>query len=328
MNWSRSLFKYGVNSVPISKDRTVLLFTVLWYWITGHTPQALIFRYLNDYESLFKTLVQLTLEVVIVYFCKITGIEMLWICHNIKASSVKNHKRIVQYRKRLMLRSCEKVLFTHKCFVEVGCRNLRIDRNRADWTCFGKLDMASGRLDQNVIRALSFTRTVYDSRSACIGIWPGHLEEKNLTSFRLAINLSKCERRIAILVVGDLDYLDKSTKRRISSMTNVLLIDDFVNLHDRLLENVDFFVKGTNDLSIPLTLFHAMSAEKPLVVPSSSYLSKIVNSYNIGASTSASDPECKKVLNLVRNWDASNSKNFLETYSWEVGAKKISECVG
>ncbi len=325
INWSRYLPNYKVKCVPVGKDRIFLLFSILWYSITGHKPHAVIFRYLNDYQSLIKTLARVVAEIIIFLVCSFFGIKLIWICHNIDIATTKHHAFLANFRKRLLLNCASKILFTHKDLVKKGQETMGVDAERSGWTCFGEIStntLSSSRYSSKINH---FSERVKKSGKEFVGIWPGNLENKNINSLKLSINIAKNVSKVGMLIVGNLRYLSKEDLDELGNIEDLLVIDDFVNINcNGLLREVDFFVKGTNDLSIPFTLFHSMSAHKPIIVPSRSYVSKIVHKYEIGTSLDSENPNSAKLLKKVRDWDKERANKFLALYNWDVGASNIA----
>jgi glycosyltransferase involved in cell wall biosynthesis len=284
---------------------------------------CLVFRYLNDYPEIYKTLLRFVLECCTLFISCITEIKVLWICHNVDDGSYKNYPLIAKARRLLMAKLSHRVYVTAGELIEPASSNLGIKKNKIDSISFGKFDVSKNNVNKKFEKKCkSFSS---GSEKMLVGLWVGNLKNKNMCSLEKSLDLvkSKFSDSIKIIIVGSISsYLNENGYSKLfeqlKNNSNILIYDGYLDVKESVLTHeIDFFWRGVTDLSIPETLYHAVSEKYPICTPSGTFFGKYVEKNDIG--TSIDTKSCKDIeraMGYVKNWSKSNAEKFLANHKW------------
>ena len=87
--WKAHLSLEGINVILLNSN-PFLLPLRLFYKAIRENVSVFVFRYLNDYSSLFKSALVFVCFVATLVLCRAFNIRVVWLCHNIN-SETNNH---------------------------------------------------------------------------------------------------------------------------------------------------------------------------------------------------------------------------------------------
>jgi len=331
--WAKSARGYGLEINPVAYSMIYSPVLLLGKVIRGRRPKAFVFRYLNDYSSFTKTCLRYIAEWLLVHICKLFSIEIHWICHNVDRESLEHHPAITKRRRTMLLNNVKTVFVTDERLVEPARSHLGASENKLDWVCFGKLRQSYDRESVTGKEIREFMSEHRKGETAALaGLWVGvPFSGKKQHALEMIPRIVERDDSLPIvmIVVGPLsenvDTVGRSVIDGLETNERVLLVDRYVDVRrEPAVEEIDFFWKGVGDFSIPLTLYHAMSVGKPLLVPSGGFLSRYVVEEGIGWFIEEGAENLTEAMRCVEQWDARRSHDYLRTHSWGRAARRLS----
>lgn len=302
-------------------------------------PTAVIYRYLNDYRSFWKTLIRFATELTSVCICLLFGIEILWICHNVDRETNAHHVWLSNLRRRLFARVASKILVMDPLLVGHARAVFPSSREKIASTTFGPLAglAAAGGTDSGLLEKVRdfvecSRRSGLESGSPVrIGLTVGtpHTKKPHFEEIPRLIEVAgSAGVTLAMIVIGPLsNYFatrDATVLNWLREHPRVLLIDDFVPVDEtELAPYVDFYWRVSLDLSIPLAVYTAATSQKPILTRRPGFLSELVEYYQLGSVMSEDMSDIRDALKNLELWDPANAKKFLSSHTWRAGARAI-----
>lgn len=303
-----------------------------------------MFRYLNDSPRLRLTILLAAAESLLVGIMLLTGGKVSWVCHNVDRETRQHYPRVTRFRRRVIGGFSTRVFVTDPLLQEQASKILpRRWARKLTWTCFGSFD-SWGALEtwghateppvKEQVEAF-VSRMRVEARKAgkrcLIGLCLGRAGDKYL-HFQHAGSLLKAAEEtdftIGMIIALDVSQVSDSTQvnaiQMLQSMSNVLLFDRTVGFHEGESATLyDFFWRGYDDWSTPITVYGAASVGKPILALDSGFLSMLVKKYCLGAVVPLGMDGLKDTLEAIQGWQADGSRAFLDERGWDVGANQI-----
>lgn len=331
--WAKSARDYGLEITPVAYSMIYSPMLLLGEVIKGRRPKAFVFRYLNDYPSFTKTCLRYIAEWLLLCMCNVLSIETHWICHNVDRESLEYHPAITKRRRAMLLDNVETVFVTDERLMEPARSHLAPSENKLDWICFGKLCQSYDRentASREIVEFISEHRE--REKAALAGLWVGvPFSGKKQHALEMIPRIVGCDEgpSVVMIVIGPLsenvDTVGRAIIEGLERNESVFLLDRYVEVRrEPVVEDVDFFWKGVGDFSIPLTLYHAMSLGKPLLVPSGEFLSQYVAEEGIGWFIEEDAENLTEATRFVKRWDSRLSRDFLLRHGWRRAARRLS----
>ena len=325
--WSDKLAEYGVNLIPLKGS------PIKWayYFILFKSKiniDFIVFRYLNDYPSIFKTLLRLFSEVLTVIMAKLSNTKIYWICHNVDKETDDNHPKISKIRRSLLSKYSETIYVLDYLLVEEAEKEFGHDRIKN--ISFG---MNTNQIvDRDVMKEInSFLQkgdanTIFGLTVGTINYKTVHFAEipkliKESASLGIDIRIIVCGPIGRYLKMNDLPLLDF-----LISSEKILFIDKYVTIDESKLERVSFVFKSNIDKSVPQSYYTSAEAKKPILSIGGTFSAKMVKYYNIGC---VLNPDYSNLQNALMDLRTSefDFDQFLQSHSWQFAAKVMSKDV-
>lgn len=338
--WGDVAEKLGVMILPLPESPIFIPFSLLKLIITMNKPYGLVLRYLNDYPSLFKTLIRCLSELLSVLICKTFRVKIVWICHNVDRETHCYYPVLSRVRRQIIGRASKSILVMDPKLVRHAQKVFPSFADKIDYTTFGPARNLGRNpdMDRHTEGIISFINTHREGteEKTYVGLSVGHASTKT-THFQATRDLLKKANELAlniiIVIVGPVgEYLSKEDPETLNFLKQdprIYLVDDYVKVDEtRLSAVVDFYWRGYNDLSVPLTIYNAMTVEVPMLVQAHGFLSEAVKKYSLGAVVSNDFIDLDKAISIVENWPKRNAKSFVRNHTWELGSRQILRAFG
>lgn len=334
--WSETEATRNVDLLPLRTGRYLVAdFARALYSLPRF--DALIFRYLNDPPSLRQALLTLVAEISIACIARISGVSVLWICHNIDRESQTNYWRLNRWKRALLARIANRILVTDPLLI-FHARHLLGSAvgHKIGVATFGKL-AKSYQTDKALLkRILQFAQAFRSQakragKTPMIGLLAGQTGLKMLHFDKAPALLdADCgsEFIIGLIVIGPVYANATSTQlealAKLSDHRHALFEPEDHQINEyELADYIDFFWRGYRDISMSYTLYVAASVEKPVLALRTGFVSEAVAYYQLGASVDPQLTTLEQALEAIRRWQPQAAKYFLANHTWETGARNL-----
>lgn len=336
--WAQSLKKhFGVEVIRLKRYPILSPLTILWTLATRGRPRGIVFRYLNDYPSLVKSVLRLTSELLVVLIAKLLRIRVAWICHNVDRETSMYHPRITTLRRKIIGDAAVKVYVTDPGLLRHAERLLPEYKNKLDYVTFGR----PGDGPRNLTAPSwwrDFESFVESSKSnlsgsvkRLIGLSFGHASWKTVhyeQTKRLLDAAWTSGYDLRLIILGPIrEFLEKyapDTLRELMNDRRVFLVDQYVKINEaELVKYVDFYWRAYRDYSVPYGMYCAAHYKKPVLTYDVGFLSEAVRIYSLGAVISIDFSNIRQALDAIAEWDETAAERFLESHTWEEGARRL-----
>lgn len=340
-NWAKALEDHNIEAVAVSGSPILSPLFVAAQLFRGKRVSTYVFRYLNDYRSLTKTLLRFGAEVLTVAIARIAGGRVLWILHNVNSESVCFHPRLGRMRRWIVGASSHAVLVTDPIILE-RARSVLPGHKRITWTCFGEPDVQPANEDtQRVEAAMRELRirlkNCHPDKRVYIGICvsaPSAKCSHLLRACSFVDRYSFGSVVVGIVVVCDIRQLaDEQFRRAAEQMQehdHIVLIDEHLVVRERhLVGEIDFFYRAINDISVSYTIYVAAAVQKPILSEAGSFMADFVALYRLGGVAEAWSLTGENWLeSTLTAWDPAAAAKFLEERSWDIAARQLVLAAG
>lgn len=333
--WARELLVMGVESVINKKKYPNYLAMLFGHVIRRKRVDIVVFRYLNDRRSFFRTLANALTEIVMVMICRLFRIKVYWIMHNVDKESIVYYPALNSLRRKVMME------FAHKIFVmdpllkhhamAAGARESKLD-----WLSFGLLPVSHyNEKGDDIGETLTrFKRGLsHNNNKVVLGICVSSSMTK-FHHFLLANEFIERANRnaegsvIGLILVGQFPKGSKFEKarRQVEGNPNILHVDkNFAVEFEEIEPQIDFFYRAVNDLSVSYSVFDAAKSGKPLFTHNYGFLPEMVSKYELGFLIPDDEKDLATWLtDKLSSWDPEPGKAFLAARTWENGARKLA----
>lgn len=300
--------------------------------------KAVCFRYLNDYNSLVKSLARVLSESLSLVICFLLNVRVLWICHNVDQETVAYYPRISEFRRRLFKLMSSKIYVTDELLIPHARRLLGVPDAKLDYVTFGEtIETGQKQLEKAgpVVEELSkwYEALKIEDPEVQVGLWIGTYADKKLSGLRRMYEMaaSSNSTKIGFVIVGNvmeqLSRSDKVAYEGIIRNSRIYVINRNVPLPNTVWPRFcDFVWKPMDDYSIGFTVYKALSVGLPTLVENGTFASEFLNYYRIGYGTSAGDHEVARINKFLRDWAAQGKiekAKFFESHTWQSFSKLV-----
>lgn len=285
--WSQH-FPVHSKMIVLSGSPILLLLKVIIIIIKERSlPKFMIFRYLNDYSSLMKTLLRFFSEFSSIAFFKLIRCNVFWICHNVDKETIEYHPRITGWRKKMLLNAVDVVFVTSELLVPYAYKFLKCNQ-RVLPISFGEtkntkiLDKGDREREASVI---SKVNSLSNNSLTCI--ITGQPVAKTLHFEyveRLIYEFDKIGINLFVVIAGDFSQSNRILVDKFIENKNIIFFDEYTQFSDEFIKNnIDFYFRVYDDYSVPYSIFEASSLLKPILTMNRGILGEIVKNNNIGS---------------------------------------------
>lgn len=305
-------------------------------------PNGYIVRYLNDYPSLFKTLLRLMSEVVLICMLRCSLVPLFWICHNVDRESSRNFPRISSMRRRLFAWASSRVFVTDPLLMSFASLYLRLPLDKIGYVTFGfrKVDDHLSDDGNDVSIALKNLLRIKKSEIKNQGFRPlvtlilGSPGSQKSIHFDYLVNLIDSARihGVGVIAIVGGDFHGSATSRsrcqQLIKHSQIILFESHLNLTDTfIVENINFYFRGYTDFSVPYTIYESCSFKKPFLVMNFGFLPELINYHGIGVVLNEDSTWENDTISKLENINSDKYDLFLKRHQWSSIDAIIDEVV-
>ena len=316
--WIKSLSNYNINGQSISGSPLKTPFYILKRILTKEKPKVYVFRYLNDYNNIVKTILRFSSEFLTILICRVFHIRIWWILHNIDKETHQYYPKITNLRRKFLSQNAQLIFTTDKLLMEYAKQ------------LFPKNKVASislGYSDENI-----YTLKDCDSINEKIKEWLESIDKsKSKIIFCIGTKTAKSIHfnRINNFII-DINECDKTNQwyalvvgSKVKEHPNIFNLSNNYNITANLVkEYCDFYYKVMDDYSMYYTVYEACHFKIPILTEDFGILPQVLKHYNIGEV--CDDIGMNKIV-MNKNKKNYQFTEFLEKNNWNVAAKTFSE---
>ncbi|MYL69825.1 hypothetical protein GLW00_03125 [Halobacillus litoralis] len=308
---------------------------IFLYIIKKGKPNSVIYRYLNDYPSLFKTFLRAISEIMSVFLIKVFNINLIWICHNVDKESKENYPIITKFRRGLFARVSRKILVTDKLLIKTASKQFPKHANKIDYITFGpNLPNTQKKSNDDItLNIKNFIARIREesSEKTLVGLCVSSPNEKNLSyeeAIDLLTNTSESNYKIVLIFVGEISESmrerDEEKYKLLENHPDVFLVNKKIPLNEEeLAPYIDFYWRVYSDQSVPFTVYNAATLRKPVLTKNIGFLGQMVHEYSLGY-TIFDYNDLNELYASLTEWNDDNAKIFLKRNNWGKSAKRLN----
>ena len=333
--WSAALEQHGHTGSGLS-GTPIAAPLQLWSCILRRRrPNVYIFRYLNDYVSLTKTIVRMISEAAVIVTCWLFDIKIFWILHNVDRESFQYWPALSRLRRKAVALACHRAFVTDSLLINDAKRRFP----KVIWAplSFGvdveRAPEPSGHA--RIVSALAQLRKKLSRnphRPAYVGLAVTSLSDKCQHLFRyseLVANLPEWPFVIGLVFVSNFSGGStkwKSIAERMHNNPYIEIVDVEAKVDETAIaDSFDFIYRSLSDLSVPFTVYRAAAVRKPLITHEEGFVARLVSEYGVGIIWS---PENVGSVNtFFRTWTRDQWSAFLTDRSWSCASLQLSRSV-
>ena len=304
----------------------------------------IIYRYLNNSENIFKSLIFSLREIISIFTVRIFGGRVIWICHNLDRESVDRFRIISCFRRWVMAKFSHKILVTDPLLLKYAPLYLgRVVIKKLDWTCFGSINSygadkkygakTNDMVKNHVIRFYEHHIAVANDlgKKPIIGLCLGRPGRKYL-HFDFAFKLIKASEatdfHLGLIVALNANQLKIENQRQslenIRNSDKVLFFNEEIGFDESDMRRYyDFTWRINNDWSVPITTYICASNKTPILTQSYGFLPELVTVYKLGAVLDTDFANIQHCLDVIYSDSLSPDSSFLNDRGWYTGAKRL-----
>lgn len=305
-------------------------------------PVAIVYRYLNDYPSLVRTLMRTLAEIIGLFACVLLSIRVVWICHNVDRESLSYFPRLSAFRRAMFTRWAKMVLVTDEHLLKYARRYLPEARAKLGTVTFGPYtrrvsDLSSRELNEAIKAFVHRSKSDSDgANGTLIGLCAGAATWKMAHYERIPRLLEEARQAgysLYVIVVGPIGPFfgarNPAILRFLEEDHRVFFHDGYVALDEvELAQHIDFYWRAYLDLSVAFSLYVAASVGKPILAQGPGFVAEAVSRYRLGAVVQDDFTNISSALQAVRHWNPEATRKFFEDHNWMAGAKSLIEACG
>jgi hypothetical protein len=347
LSWRAAAERLGHDFKPVRGPVVGFVPVLFWLALLGRRPAACVFRYVNDGRWRWVSWIREAGEVLALSACRLLGVAVVWICHNVDRETVVAWPRAIERRRRRMARAARRILATDPLLIPAVRRVFPEAAERVDHVSFGPPAVPEGDVEVATAtkQILGFFRragvarrgTGPPSREGTLAVLiVGAANAKTLHFPLLPALLDAVEqsgRRIVAAVVGPIGaYLRVHAPRAYAALREdprVLFLDRYQRLDEaRLAPWVSFYFRVYADQSVPLTLYGAAANRIPLLVGDVGFVPALVKRHRLGAVVAQDLSDLPAALETLAAYDSAHASGFLAAQNWEAGAARLAAACG
>ncbi len=333
-NWARVIEKKGGKCMALDCSATLFPFKIVKNHFFVSTVDAFVFRYLNDRKSFVKSLILLISNLFTIYLCKILGIKIFWIIHNIDKETYEYHPKMTTSIKYILNRNSDKIFVTDPLLVEYAKKD-GYDSNKIDWVSFGSnkskdVDERNKKL-YSQIKDYKLEITEKDNRKLVTGLCVSSSMPKYL-HFLFAenlINYSDKNYKILLIIIGRLPENKKfeNLVETYASNEQILHINENFPVAEHFIsDQIDFIYRCIDDISIAYSIYVACQINKPIITNDVGFLPHLIRENDLGMVLPKPTRDTEYSIDIrefIDNFDDESLSQFLGKRTWDIAASKL-----
>ncbi|TDY02685.1 hypothetical protein [Thiohalophilus thiocyanatoxydans] len=339
--WSKGLDEYGIETTAITGSPIKAPLLILWMIIKKKPINGYIFRYLNDYPSLPKTIVRLLSELATILLVKIFGGHVIWIAHNVDKESSCHYKTLTNIRRLCIKNAATCIFVTDPLLLKYAQKEIS-DTKNIDWTCFGRpSDLPVNRETlkvQDAIRSLRYKLELNNpEKKVYIGLCVSSPSTKCIHFLTVSNFVDRYNHAgviVGVVVVGAIGLIHDErfqwARNEIINHEHIVLLDETISVREQYLKNdIDFFYRALDDLSVSYSVYVSASIRKPIVTEEGTFLAEMIDCYELGG-VSPLKSSCENenwLETLLKSWQPEKSEKFLDDRNWNVAAAQLISAI-
>lgn len=338
--WAAALADVGIETTAVRGSPLKAPLHVLSLLVRGRRVRGYVFRYLNDYPSLARTLLRLLSELAVVVMVRIVGGSIFWIAHNVDQESCCYYKKLSEFRRRTVSSVARCVFVTDPLLERAARQRMRGVRNLG-WMCFGRPaqlppNEATRRLREEARGLRKKLEQNHPGKKVYIGLCVSAASPKCRHFLTICQFLDAREREgtiVGMVVVGALSEIDDERFRQAQAdmlaHERISLIAEAIPVREPYLaDQIDFFYRALDDLSVSYSLYVAAAVRKPMITEDGTFLGEMVATYGLGAVARGAQRMGPGWLEAqLAEWSPHAADSFLESRSWKVAAERFKHAV-
>lgn len=329
----KELKSLGITMITLNSSFKLPFAMIIYFFKKKKKPQAIIYRYLNDYPSIIKTMLRTFIELSGVLLAFVLRIKVIWICHNVDRESVEYFPKITNMRRYVLEKQSDKIMVTDPLLVPHAEKQFPKSKDKIDYITFGKsVSTKNENSAETVEKIKKFVMCQKQiNKDIQIGFVAGNINWKTSQFEKIPELIYVAEnikQSIAIVVIGPIGtYLNNNNKplyEELKKNKKILFLDGYHHLDlKEITKFIDFYWRVYLDLSLPWTVYEAAQYKKPILTQNIGFLGEVVKKYSIGYILEDDFSNLSFNLEKISNWDKNKSTEFIETHTWKIAAKRI-----
>lgn len=312
----------GVRLVALPRSQIFdLLELVYLIYINRSRPDFFVFRYLNDYQSLTRTICRSLSELAVVLFCRMFSIKIFWICHNVDKESVSFFPKITKLRRALLSKVSKKIFVTSELLIKDASQTLR--NKHIDNISFGLIEKKENKVSyQN-----NFSSFNPDADLRILILGAPVAKSKHFDLITDLIERCRClDISISVFIAGEFDKSERSNnlKLKYSDFPEIDLVETYVGLTKScIMDNFNYYFRVYDDLSVPYTLYESCSYYIPTISLDGCFTARLISHYGIGYVLDKDMTNVEILLDDIVSVEKYH--RFLKENNWRSLSSKIKE---
>ncbi|MFP3323546.1 hypothetical protein R0K05_10570 [Planococcus sp. SIMBA_160] len=341
---AEKLINHNILVIQLPNNPLLNLFKILYCIATLGKPEAIIYRYLNDFDNIFKNIIKILVEKLEYWVATLLKIKIFWICHNLDRETHIYNPKINKIRRITRIKYSNKIFVTDPELVNFAPDFLNVDNKKIDSITFGEMENSEKNNSEST-EHIEINKKVIEyvkreqkenKEKVYFTICAGRSNHKTLHYERLHDLINEGERKniiIRAIVIGPVkDYykeINQEVYNFIESDDRVLYIDGFHNFDENEFAHlIDFYWRVYKDFSIPGTLYKAVFLKKPIITMNFGILNNIILNNKIGFVIENDFSNIEKVFRKVNRIPDENFELFSLSHNWNVAAEKLKKEIG
>ena len=331
ISWNRALRDSGFKNIKIlgsPKSPLLFPFELILISIKKGLPKAVMFRYLNDSPSFFKTFFRMLSEMLTIFLCIIFNIKIYWLIHNVDRESTQYFPSISIFRRKFLNYFTDKVFVTHYFFKQYVEKKFNRPSHTIKVACFGSEDENNIKaINKNLLNKIDITEP-----NKHIGLWIGEFAEKKIIGLEFISKLILEDKNglLKFLIIGINNnesynfFVKKAGIDKKIYNKRIRCIGENIDIHSIFWPKyAHFVVRPMNDISLPLTYAYAAHVNLPIIGPDNNIVTKLAEYDSVGFGINFQKQPVNELIRYISRIDYNNFKKFQKGYNWLKGAKTI-----
>lgn len=337
--WAKAAEKNKLGKlIPIARSPMRMPFVLLKSILQREKPDAIIFRYLNDYPVFVKTVLRTITDLSTVIIARLFSVRIFWLAHNVDKETTSFYPLLIRLRRKFLIKNSKYVFVTDEMLVEYALRFLKIHKDKLKPLSFGKIDNEKyDKLNNDVIYIKQWLNEVdKENKKFKIGFWIGTPGNKKLVGLKMISKFCEFKKYndfgFKFIVAGPignwLKKIDSKTYQYLCESENVLFINKYVKIPVAEWRNIfDFIWNPLDDYSIAFTVYNSVLGQIPIVALRNTFLGDFIVKNKVGFAVDKSSDFSEQLYYYLSQNKALEYNTFLTKRNWEFGAKVIFECI-
>lgn len=336
--WARHAEGAGLQFVPLRGSPILAPLQLLAAITSGSPPVAYCMRYLNDYPGWGRSLARALADVLVVGLCRLVGIRLFWICHNVDRESDQFFPKLSRARRRLIACAADAVLVTDELLVPFAGEALQLHPAKVRAISFGPPTDIAQQSETIDLTDLETTLSRHKTAAAgmrlrysatlCFGT-PAAEKSEHFDELITFINHARDAGEYVVAVVGGDFHHNRRARRLLESLRahpQVVVFDRHVRLpHGFIRGRFDYFWRGYTDYSVPFSVYEAAALGIPLLALPNGFLGKMVAHYQLGAIVAQDYSNVHEAISAVMNMRRDSLRSFIDERSWDSLGRVIQQ---